>query len=136
MLSVLILLISQNVIKCSGSPHCSFLNPYHPSLKLITYYTMGFFLKHSMFRLIWWSVDETESGTSDQVTVIRIYHNHNMWIHAQVHAVLIKHWILSCIQYFCQWLHMVLCVDFYRSPRQLDKYLINRIVGLEWDIVH
>ena len=94
-----------------------------------------FFLKRSMFRLIWWSVDETESGTSDQVTVNKIYHNHNMWIHAQVHAVLIKHCILSCILYFCQCLHMVLCVDFNRSPRHPDKYLIKRIVGLEGDIV-
>ena len=135
MLSVLILLILHNVIKCSGSPHCSFLKSYHASLKLITYYTMVFFLKRSMFRLIWWSVNETESGTSDQVTVIRIYHNHNMWIHAQVHGVLIKHCILSCILYFCQCLHMVLCVDFNRSPRHLDKYLIKRIVGLEGDIV-
>ena len=40
MLSVLILLISQSVIRCSGSPHCGFLNPYHPSAP----------------RLIWWSV--------------------------------------------------------------------------------
>ena len=36
MLSVLILLTSQTVIRCSGSPHCGFLNPFHPSLKLMT----------------------------------------------------------------------------------------------------
>ena len=35
MLSVLILLISKSVIRYSGSPHCGFLNPYHPSLKLM-----------------------------------------------------------------------------------------------------
>ena len=36
MLSVLMLLISQSVIRCSGSPHCGFLNPYHPPLKRMT----------------------------------------------------------------------------------------------------
>ena len=28
---------------------------------------------------------------------------------------------------------MVLCVDFYRSLRHSDKYLIKKIIGLEGD---
>ena len=28
---------------------------------------------------------------------------------------------------------MVLCVDFYRSPKHSDKYLIKKSIGLEGD---
>ena len=55
MLSVLILMISQSVIRCSGSPHCGFLNPFHPPLKRMTctqcssQYTMQELLRHHSY---------------------------------------------------------------------------------------